>query len=286
MNTELTVTDNSGRSIAEMMGVSVQIDSNKRSSLARITQIHKALMGDIEVAGKVIKTEVVPSGAYKLDLRVEGQVAYCLDPVIRIFALRQQWTHWDAENNQMDRSMMATDLKGDLKDSRGTFNIGRPSGYVEDWESLPQATKDIMRSVKRTKVLFGTINLGTGAVDEAGNAVAGFDGDIPFIMDIKNKDSIKALDKALKLLARKNVLPIQYTVELGAEEHTMPTGNTFASMVFSLKEPIAISEEDNAVLKSFFDWMEWTNSYVKEQWESNNTDSIAGDFVDIEGAAV
>ena len=66
----------------------------------------------------------------------------------------------------------------------------------------------------------------------------------------------------------------------------MPTGNTYASMVFQLKEVVAISKEDNGVLKGFFDWMEWTNSYVKEQWESNNTDSIAGDFVDIEGAAV
>jgi hypothetical protein len=285
MNTELTVTDDSGRSIAEMMGVTVQEDSKRRSSLARLTQIHKALMGDIEVAGKVIKTEVVPSGAYKLDLKGDEQVAYCLNPVIRIFALRQQWTHWDAENNKMDRSMMATDLKGDLKDTRGTFNIGRPSGYVEDWESLPQATKDIMRSVKRTKILFGTINL-AGVMDEAGNAVEGFDRDIPFIMDIKNRDSIKALDNALKLLARKNVLPIQYNVVLSAEEHTMPTGNTYASMVFQLKDAVAISEEDNEVLKGFFDWMEWTNSYVKEQWESNNTDSIAGDFVDIEGVAV
>ena len=63
--------------------------------------------------------------------------------------MRQQWTRWDSDSSQMQKTVLSIDLKGDLKDNTGGFNIGRPSGYVEDWENLPQATKELMRQVKR-----------------------------------------------------------------------------------------------------------------------------------------
>ena len=52
-----------------------------------------------------------------------------IEPEIRIFAMKEQWTHWDSINNVMDRTQMANNLYNDLKDTKGTFNIGRPSGY-------------------------------------------------------------------------------------------------------------------------------------------------------------
>jgi hypothetical protein len=298
MSTEITVATENGMSMSEMMGVSVGEGGKKSSSLARMTQIHSGIMGTRDVAGKPMKIEVIPSGAYKLDLG-EGKVAYSVEPQIRVFAMRQQWTRWDSESSQMQKTVLSIDLKGDLKDNTGGFNIGRPSGYVEDWESLPQATKELMRQVKRTKVVFGTVNL-TNPVDAEGNALSDVGTDVPFILDVKNRDSIKALDAMVKKISRLNALPINYHLRLSAEEHTLPTGNTYNSMLFSLQEKQDIAESDNDVLKGFFEWITWSNGYVLDQWSSKNisdavdpamskiiSETISdADFVNVEGAAV
>ena len=124
MNMELTVNDNSGRTMAEMMGVDTSAGPQKASSLARLNILHTALMGEVEVAGKLRNTEVLPVGTFSL--KIDEDIIYVAKPSIRIFAMRQQYAKWDAENNKMDRTVLANDLKSDLKDSRGTFNIGRP----------------------------------------------------------------------------------------------------------------------------------------------------------------
>ena len=298
MSTEITVATENGMSMSEMMGVSVGEGGKKSSSLARMTQIHSGIMGSMDVGGKSIKTEVIPSGAYKLDLG-DGKVAYSINPQIRVFAMRQQWTRWDSDSSQMQKTVLSIDLKGDLKDNTGGFNIGRPSGYVEDWENLPQATKELMRQVKRTKVVFGTVTL-ADAVDESGTTLDDVGINIPFILDVKNRDSIKALDAMVKQIARLNALPINYQLRLSAEEHTLPTGNTYNSMLFSLQEKQDIAESDNDVLKGFFEWITWSNGYVLDQWSSKNisdavdpamskiiSETISdADFVNVERAAV
>jgi len=299
MNTELTVATDNGMSMAEMMGVSIGEGGKKSSSLARMTQIHSGIMGPMDIGGKTIQTVLIPSGAYKLDLG-NGKLAYSTNPQIRVFAMRQQWTRWDSESSQMQKTVLSIDLKGDLKDNKGGFNIGRPTGYVEDWENLPQATKELMRQVKKTKVVFGTVTM-VDAIDAEGKALADVGESIPFILDIKNRDSIRALDNAVKAVQRKNALPIQYHLSLDADEHTLPTGNTYASMVIGDK--IEIQESDNDILKGFFDWITWANTYVLDQWADLNKEDISkgmsdiiaktvgkkvddSSFVEIEGAAV
>ena len=188
---------------------------------------------------------------------------------------------------------MDNNLKGDLKDSKGGFNIGRPSGYVANWENVPQETKDVMRVVKRTKLMFGTVNLNGAALNEKGEAIEGHTGEIPFIIDIKNRDSIKELDAVLKLLITKNVLPPKYTLSLGSKEHSMPTGATYATMTFAIKDPVDLSDGDSSVLQGFLDWIDWSNNYVLTQWKANNKeelssedDSLVSQLVDVEGAPV
>lgn len=301
MNTEITVATENGMSMSEMMGVSIGEGGKKSSSLARMTQIHSGIMGNMSVEGKSIKTEVVPSGAYKLDLG-EGKVAYSTNPSVRVFVIRQQWTRWDSESNQMQKTVLSIDLKGDLKDNVGGFNIGRPTGYVQDWDGLPQATKELMRQVKKTKVIFGTVTL-SDPLDESGQPLSDVGTDIPFIMDIKNRDSIKALDIAIKEISRKNALPINYNISLTAKEHTLPTGNTYSSIVTQVNDKVEIADSDNDILKGFFEWVTWSNGYVLDQWATKNggntsegmSEIIAktmkkdlddADFVNVEGAAV
>jgi len=301
MSKEITVPTENGMSMSQMMGISVGEGGKKSSNLARLTQIHSDIMGTKEVDGKPMKIVVIPSGSYKLDLG-DGKLGYSVNPSVRIFAIRQQWTRWDSESSQMQKTVLSIDLKGDLKDNTGGFNIGRPTGYVKDWEGLPQATKELMRQVKKTKVVFGTVNL-TDAVDSEGNSLSDVGNDIPFVLDIKNRDSIKAIDNAVKAVQRLNALPIQYHLSLTAQEHTLPTGNTYASMVIDVGDKVDISESDNDILKGFFDWISWSNSYVVEQWATKNgggasegmseivskamnKDLDDSDFVEVEGVGV
>ena len=66
MSTELAIQNDLGMSLAEAIGVSNTGGDTKSVSLPRVNLTHNGIMGSIEVNGKTVKTEVVPSGAYKI----------------------------------------------------------------------------------------------------------------------------------------------------------------------------------------------------------------------------
>jgi hypothetical protein len=256
--------------------------------MPRVNLIHNGIMGNIEVNGKSVKTEVVPSGAYKIT-RGEDNVVYSVNPSIRIFAVRQQWSKWDSSAEVMMKTVMSTDLKGDLKDNMGGFNLGRPTGYIEDWESVPEKTKNLIRSIKRKKILFGMLTA-NDCIDEAGNPVDAITDPIPFVYEVP-PSSTKSLDGALGSLTRKNILPIQYTFNLAATEAKMPNGNDYAIMKLNAGDKVDISPEDQDLLKNFMEYIEYQNSYILQQWEEKNQETISEDdasivaeFVNVEEA--
>ena len=69
---------------------------------------------------------------------------------------------------------MSDNINMDLKDNDGGFNCGKPSGWIEDYKSLPEATKELIKSVKRVRVVLGTVDL-IEPVDASGNSVEGTD---------------------------------------------------------------------------------------------------------------
>ena len=183
---------------------------------------------------------------------------------------------------------MSIDLKGDLKDNVGTFNLGRPSGYIEDWDSVPDKTKDLIRSIKRKKILFGLLTA-TGVTDEAGNPVDAIT-DMPFTFEVP-PSSIKSLDLAVNALGRKNVLPIQCMLKLGAKPVNSNTGNSFAVMTLDAGDKVDLQPEDQDTLHNFLEYITTVNSYILEQWDEKNKESISDDdaaivaeFVNVEEA--
>ena len=277
MSTELSVVTDMGVSMAEAMGISV---GGTTVSMPRLSIVHIPVMGTMDVGGKKVKTEVVPVGAYKYTPNADTTI-YCVNPEIRIFAMRQQWTRWDNDAEKMLRTVMANDLKGDLKDNRGGFNIGRPGGYIADFNDLPQDQKDIIRAVKRTKNVFGMVTL-HDALDENGDPIEGYDAPVPFSMDLKNTDSIKALDAATKVIGRKNLLPIQHTLVMGGEERKLPSGTTFAVSTFAAGANTGLLPGDDDTLRNFFEYIEYMNTKVLEAWADANTDSgLSSDEVDL-----
>jgi hypothetical protein len=278
MSNELAITTDLGMSMAEAIGVSSSAGETKSASLTRINLTHNAIMGSMDVGGKKVKTEVVPAGAYKITLGEDKEV-YSVNPSVRIFAVRQQWSKWDSEANQMQKTVMSTDLKGDLKDNMGGFNLGRPSGYIEDWDAVPQKTKDLIRSIKRKKIVFGMLTA-SDLTDAEGNAVEAITEPMPFVYEV-SPSSIKALDQAMSSLTRKNILAIQYTFTLGADEGTLPNGNTYAIMTLGAGDKVDITQEDQTKLKDFVDYIEYNNSYILNQWEEKHKEGISGEDADV-----
>lgn len=288
MNTELAIQNDLGMSLAEAVGVTPQGGGERKSAaLPRVNLMHTGIMGEIDVNGKPIKTEVVPSGSYKIT-RGEDDVVYASSPTVRIFAIRQQWSKWDAKEEMMMKTVMSIDLKGDLKDNVGTFNLGRPSGYIEDWDSVPEKTKDLIRSIKRKKILFGELTA-TGVTDEKGNPVDAITA-MPFYFEVP-PSSIKSLDLAVNALGRKNILPIQCMLKLGAKPVNSNTGNSFAVMTLDAGDKVDLQPEDQDTLHNFLEYITTVNSYILEQWDEKNKESISDDdaaivaeFVNVEEA--
>jgi hypothetical protein len=65
---------------------------------------------------------------------------------------------------------MANDLNSDMKDNDGGFNCGKPAGYIEDFKALPEKTQELIRQIKRVRVMFGTVEL-HDVTDAQGNPV-------------------------------------------------------------------------------------------------------------------
>tara|TARA_B110000858_G_scaffold166581_1_gene193957 strand:- start:1530 stop:2405 length:876 start_codon:yes stop_codon:yes gene_type:complete len=259
MSNELAIATERGQSMAELMGVSSTPSQQSTPSIARVGMIHQPIMGEVDFNGKTIKTEVVPVGAFTL-MQGDDKV-YSNGVTFRTFAQRNQWQRWNSETEEMEKSVMSNSLNGDMKDSVGGFNLGRPSGYVEDFQSLPEATKQIMRTVKRVKVFFGTVTL-DNPVNDKGEAVTGNYTDVPVVMDVKNRDSLKSIDAVLNGLGRKNLLPIMSTIKMVGVEDSIPTGAKFGKIEAKIGTAVDLSDADNDTLKDFMDLVEYMNGKV------------------------
>ena len=291
MSTELSTTGSSNP-LAELMG-EPKPATQSRSSLARVNVLSTAIKGEVELGGKKIKTDVVPVGSYKITLGED--VFYAESVEVRLLADRFQFQRWNASTNEMEKSVMSRSTSNDLQDSTGGFNLGRPSGYIEDWNALPEATKDIIRSAKRVKIFMGTLTVKT-PLDDAGQPIAGEYVDIPFVMDVKNMDSLKSLTATQKAVDRKNVLPYMAKIILRGEEASIPTGATYGYITSSVGEILQPSEEDTAYMMQtatdFLDYINYSNGKIMDLHnERSNTSmskedaALVGSIIDVEEAA-
>ena len=283
MSTELTVAADRGKSLAELMGVSETSNKSSAPSIARINVVSTALKGELDVGGKKIKTDVVPVGSYKITMG--DDVIYAESISIRVFAQRQQWQRWNSSTNEMEKSVMANTLNGDMQDSIGGFNLGRPSGYIEDFNALSDAIKEVMRSVKRVKMYMGLVTI-SEPKNEKGEDISGKYENLPFVMDVKNRDSLKAIDASLALLARKNMLPIMSTLTLTGEEASIPTGATYGVIKSAVGEKVELSEADNETLKDFLGFIEYSNGKVMDLHHERSNRSMSAEDAALVGSII
>lgn len=270
MSMELTVGTEMGKSLEELMGIVNMGGSteSKQPSLARVGMIHQAVMGDVDVGGKTLRTEVLPIGTYQVE--IGDDKVYSAKVSIRVFATRQRWQRWNNATEEMEKTVMSTSLSKDLKDNLGGYNIGRPSGYIEDFNALPDATKDHMRSVKKVKVFMGLITI-DNPMDETGNPVDIKVEDVPFVMDIKNRDSLKSLDTAMGRRSPIEMLTQEFN--LTSDVGSIPSGAQFGVVKAAPGSKVDIQDTDNETLKNFLEYIDYSNATILDKYNDRCEDN-------------
>lgn len=271
MSTEVALSVD-GMNLADAMGFTATT-VQAQSTLWRVTAVVKQ-----GIDGK----KIVNTPMFKL--RKGDEEVYTESLSVRLFAERQQWTKWDSEANTTQKTVLAQNLNNDLKDTLGGFNLGRRSGYVPDWDSLPETEKNLMRTVKRTKVFMGMVSA-TEATNEDGDSIE-FSGEVPFIFDVKNPTSLKSMNAATSAMVGKGITPIEHTILLGANQQTMPNGNMFAEVSASLGERVGFTDGDNETLRDFIAYIERTNSWILSKWDERNVANISPEDAAIVGSIV
>lgn len=272
MSQELAVALDRGQSMAELMGVSNNTQQSATPSVSRLNVNQEILEKEVSMDGETFMKPTVPKGAYKLT--TGDDVVYSKTVTVRVFAVRQQWQRWNGDTNEMEKTVLANSLNKDLKDNLGGYNLGRPSGYIEDFNALPEATKSLIRSVKRVKVFFGLVTLDS-PTDAMGEKVDGNFTDIPFVFDVKNRDSLKALDGVLAQINKKNLLPPMSTIKLSPAVGKIPTGATFGYVSAAIGDKVELSDDDNDTLGNFLDFIEYINGSLLDKHEERSSDGLS-----------
>ena len=301
MSTDISTLNTSNfTQLAQAMGMEADTKTKKQTStLARLKIDHSGVMGETEIKGKKKKVEVVDAGSFCLTLPDDTKL-YDSNPKIRLFQQKFMYKRYLTSGGPEGKGMfvkteMANDLKGDLRDNTGGFNCGKPSGWIEDYNSLPQDQKDLIKSIKRVRVLFGHITL-TAPVNEKGEALSSREStssikikDIPFIYEIDNKEAFKIMGGPIAEMIKQKYLLPQKVLTLGTEERSIASGAKYYvpsveldSGVVELKHP---ADEDT--FKDFNEWIAGYNSYIANAYSDAAKDQdkeTVNEFVDVEAA--
>ena len=292
MNQVTTIDTNNFAAMSQAMGMAADApkQSSKASTLARLRIHHTPIMGQQEINGKMKNVEVIGGGAYKLEMP-DGPTVYAESVSIRPFLQRFMYKKFikgnDNTANRFVKSVMANDLNNDMKDNDGGFNCGKPAGFIKDWAALPDTMKDLIKSIKRVRALFGTVEM-VNATDENGLPV---DVDTtPFIWEIDNRDAFKTMGDMFTKLSKMRRLPPQHYITSTTKEVPLPNGSSFYIPVadIDLGTTLDMDNESQETFANFMSWIENYNVYILNTWSENmhknedvDTDTVEA-FVDID----
>ena len=270
--------------MAKLMGMSVDNQqSEKASTLARLRISHSPIMGEADVNGKTKKVEVVEGGTYRLEIP-DGPTYYASKAIIRPFVQRFMYKRFvkgnDNTANRYIKTVMADNLNIDLKDNDGGFNCGKPAGYIQDFKALPESMQDLIKQIKRVRVVFGTVEL-VDPVDASGKAVE-VAAQTPFIWEVENRDAFKSIGTIFTKLGKMRRLPPQHTFTATTAEQSLPNGNSFylPETALDLQTTLELDDATQETLGNFLAWVTNYNQYISNAWDEN---AHKHDDVDKEG---
>tara|TARA_R100001129_G_scaffold172835_1_gene143776 strand:+ start:23 stop:916 length:894 start_codon:yes stop_codon:yes gene_type:complete len=291
--TELTTIDpNNYNAMAKAMGIANEAPTKaKSSSLARLRINHSPIMGTAEVKGKSVNVETVSGGTYKLEIP-DGDTYYAnsikIRPHMQRFMHKRFVMGGSNAPNRFIKTIMSDTLDVDLKDNDGGFNCGRPAGFLKDFKALPEKTQDLIKQIKRVRVVLGVVEL-VNPVNAKGEEVKV--DTMPFIWEIDNKDAFKLVGESFASLAKLQRLPVHHMITASTNERKLPNGNSFFVPVVSLdvSKTLDVTQEDQTIFADFLAWLDNYNNYILNMWSekanarmSEEDTSVVDDLVDIE----
>lgn len=255
---ELTTIDtNNYAAMAKAMGIANEGgNKQKASTLARLRIQHSPILGDDKV--------LVKAGQYKMEIP-DGETYYASSVKVRPYMQRFMYKRFVKGSgnvpNRYVKTVMADTLTIDLKDNDGGFNCGKPAGYIQDFQGLPKNTQELIRQIKRVRVVLGTVEL-IGATDSNGNEV-----NVPetaFIWEIENRDAFKEVGNVFAKLNKMKRLPVQHIITANTDERKLPNGNSFFLPMVSLDvtNTIEVTQEDQDKFSDFMSWVSNYNEYI------------------------
>ena len=280
-----TIDTNNYAAMAKAMGIAAEGGNTKQksSTLARLRINHSPVMGQTEVKGKMVNMEVVSGGTYKLEIP-DGPTYYASSIKMRPFLQRFMYKRFvrgmgDAPNRYI-KTLMSDNLNIDLKDNDGGFNCGKPAGYIQDFKALPEKTQELIKQIKRVRVVLGIVDL-IDAVTAEGDAAE--IESVPFIWEIDNRDAFKIVGESFTSLAKMQRLPVQHTITANTQERKLPNGNAFYLPVVSLdvSKTIELTDSDQAMFADFIAWVDNYNSYIANTWAEKANSDMDDDDVDV-----
>jgi len=279
--TELTTIDtNNYAEMAKAMGMANEAATTKKQGmfLARLRINHSAILGAESI--------LVKAGTYKLEIP-DGPTYYAESAIVRPFMQRFMYKKFvmgsAGKPNRYVKTVMADTLNMDLKDNDGGYNCGKPAGWIEDYASLPDSTKELIKSIKRVRVVLGNVEL-INPKDVNGNPVELES--TPFIWEVENRDAFKTVGGVFTKLAKMKRLPVQHTVDLTTEERKLPNGNSFYLPLTGMDttKTVELQQKDQDLFADFMSWVQNYNEYIINTYsEKANSHSDEDDEVIVDG---
>ena len=300
MNEIVTINTENYSVMAKAMGLAGESSDSKSSNLARLKLQHKNIMGEKEVGDEIEEVVKIKAGSYKLD--VPDDIAYyakevTIRPFIQRFMYKRFVKNTNAKQGEplgiFHKTIMADNLNIDLKDNQGTFNCGKPSGYIKDFASLPADMQNLIKQIKRVRVIFGLISMKDMKTETEGKLTEVKD--LPFIWEIDNREAFKIVGKPFATLSTMRKLPVQHNITALGDPRALPSGDKFyvPKVMLDTTNTITLSDKDQTTFTDFVSWIENYNTYIMGMWDekvnstmSTEDENTVDQFVQIDNQDV
>lgn len=300
MNEIVTINTENYSVMAKAMGLAGESSDSKSSNLARLKLQHKNIMGEKEVGDEIEEVVKIKAGSYKLDVP-DDTAYYAKEVTIRPFMQRFMYKRFVKNTNAKQgeplgifhKTIMADNLNIDLKDNQGTFNCGKPSGYIKDFSSLPADMQNLIKQIKRVRVLFGLITMKDMKTETEGKLTEVKD--LPFIWEIDNREAFKIVGKPFATLSTMRKLPVQHNITALGDPRALPSGDKFyvPKVMLDTTNTITLSDKDQTTFTDFVSWIENYNTYIMGMWDekvnstmSTEDENTVDQFVQIDNQDV
>jgi len=300
MNEIVTINTDNYSVMAKAMGLAGESSDSKSSNLARLKLQHKNIMGEKEVGDEIEEVVKIKAGSYKLDVP-DDTAYYAKEVTIRPFMQRFMYKRFVKNTNAKQgeplgifhKTIMADNLNIDLKDNQGTFNCGKPSGYIKDFASLPADMQNLIKQIKRVRVLFGLITMKDMKTETEGKLTEVKD--LPFIWEIDNREAFKIVGKPFATLSTMRKLPVQHNITALGDPRALPSGDKFyvPKVMLDTTNTISLSDKDQTTFTDFVSWIENYNTYIMNMWDekvnstmSTEDENTVDQFVQIDNQDV